>query len=166
MSPLRKRRTRGHVIADLSFNHVERLILRCGWVARRLYPDYGVDLQMETYNNHGEVENGWVLFQLKATDHMAIKRGAIPVRMEWRDLLYWLNEPLPGILAYYDAPADRAWWLDLKQALRGVRLKINDPPADTVTFHIPLENVLDEQAIRGFAKLRDVAVAKMGDATW
>lgn len=28
---MRKRRTREHVIADLSVNHVERLVLLCGW---------------------------------------------------------------------------------------------------------------------------------------
>lgn len=161
MSPVRKRRTRQHIIADLSFNFVERLILRCGWVARRAYPDYGVDVQMETYNFNGEVENGWVLFQLKATDHLAVRRGSIRVRLEWRDLLYWLNEPLPGILVYYDAQADRAWWLHLQQALRTVRLRISEPPAESVSFYIPEENVLNEAAIMGFAKLRDAAVANM-----
>lgn len=60
-------------------------------------------MQMETYNYDGEVENGWVLLQLKATDHMASRHGAIAVRLDWSDLLYWLNEPLPGILVYYDA---------------------------------------------------------------
>ncbi|HET6881517.1 MAG TPA: DUF4365 domain-containing protein [Pirellulales bacterium] len=166
MSPLRKRRTRQHVIADLSFNYVERLILRRGWVARRPYPDYGVDMQMETYNDEGEVENGWVLFQLKATDRMTRKRGAIPVRLEWSELLYWLNERLPGILVYYDAQADCAWWLHLQQALRAVELRIDAPPADTITFHVPMENVLDEAAILSFAKLRNAAVPSIGDRAW
>ena len=30
-----KRRTREHVIADLSVNHVERLVLRSGWTVER-----------------------------------------------------------------------------------------------------------------------------------
>jgi hypothetical protein len=63
-------------------------------------PDYGIDLYMETYNNQGEIENEGVWFQLKATDKLLVvaKKQAIPVRMEWRDLLFWLNEPIPGIL--------------------------------------------------------------------
>jgi hypothetical protein len=77
-----------------------------------------------------------------------------------------LNEPLPGVLVYYDARADRAWWLHLQQALRAVRLKINEPPVETVTFHIPLDNVLDVAAIRSFAKLRDAVIAQMGDPAW
>ena len=88
LSDHRKRRTREHVIADLSVSHVERFILRCGWVARRMNPDYGIDLSMETYNAQGEIENGGVWFQLKATDTLQVvsKKQAIPVRLEWRDL--------------------------------------------------------------------------------
>src|SRR5438105_586468 len=36
----RKRRTREHVIADLSVNHVERFVLRCGWTTERTRHDY------------------------------------------------------------------------------------------------------------------------------
>src|SRR5437660_1542756 len=39
---MRKRRTREHVIADLSINHVERCVLRCGWTAERTRYDYGI----------------------------------------------------------------------------------------------------------------------------
>lgn len=80
------------MIADLSVNYVERLVLRCGWVARRIYPDYGIDMYMETYNHHGEVENDVVWFQVKATEKIVTVKGAIVVRLDWRDLLYWLNE--------------------------------------------------------------------------
>lgn len=40
----RTRRTREHIIADLSMNHVERLIFRCGYSAERIEHDYGTDL--------------------------------------------------------------------------------------------------------------------------
>lgn len=87
---MRKRRTREHVIADLSVNHVERLVLRCGWTVERKRYDYGIDLIMDTYNANGEVENNRILLQLKATD--SLRRSAdgtvLPVRLEWRDLLY------------------------------------------------------------------------------
>lgn len=160
--PPRKRRTREHVIADLSVNYVERLVLRCGWVPRRMNPDYGIDLYMETYNDREEVENEGVWFQLKATDQLSLvaKRQAIPVRMEWRDLLFWLNERMPGILVVYDAMQERAWWLHLQEALRRIKHKKPSRPAASVTFHIPLGNPLDEAAIRRFAKLRDAALRR------
>jgi hypothetical protein len=162
LSDRRKRRTREHVIADLSVNHVERLILRCGWVARRMSPDYGIDLYMETYDDRGEIENEGVWFQLKATDSLPIvrTRQAIPVRMEWRDLLFWLNERMPGILVIYDAIQDRGWWLHLQETLRTIKGKHRQRKADTMTLHVPLVNILDEAAIRHFARLRDAALTR------
>jgi hypothetical protein len=70
----RKRRTREHVIADLSVNHVERFVLRCGWTTERTRHDYGLDLEMKTYNAAGETESEHVLLQLKATDRPACAR--------------------------------------------------------------------------------------------
>src|SRR6516165_1361320 len=110
---MRKRRTREHVIADLSVNHVERFILRCGWTVERSRYDYGIDLDMHTYNSRGEAENGKILFQLKATD--VLKKSTdgkvILVRLEWRDVLFWANEGEPVILVIYDAREDKAYWL-------------------------------------------------------
>src|SRR5438445_3183956 len=62
--PARKKRTRAHIIADLSAHHVEGHILRCGFTAERVAHDYGVDVYMTTYTVRGEVENDFVLFQL------------------------------------------------------------------------------------------------------
>jgi hypothetical protein len=61
--PVRKRRTREHILADLSVHHVEGPILRCGFTAERVFHDYGVDLYMSTYKANGEAENDLVLFQ-------------------------------------------------------------------------------------------------------
>jgi hypothetical protein len=66
----RKRRTREHIIADLAVHHVEGPILRCGFSAERILHDYGLDLYMTTYDPDGEAESDWVLFQVKATDHL------------------------------------------------------------------------------------------------
>ncbi len=154
MNIQRKRRTREHVIADLSVNHVERFVLRCGWTVQRLNPDYGIDLVMQTFDSDGELENGEVKFQLRATDRLPIlaRRRVIPVRLEWRDLLFWLNEILPVVLVIYDAAGDRAWWIHLQETLRSIR-----PRGATLTVHIPLANLVNEAAVRHFAGLRDLA---------
>jgi len=47
----RKQRTRQHVIADQSVNHVERLIIDAGHTAQRLTADYGYDLVLFTYDD-------------------------------------------------------------------------------------------------------------------
>ena len=81
----RKRRTRAHIIADLSVNFVEKCVLQCGWTVQRFNPDYGLDLLMTTFNRHGEIENGDVRLQIKATDAIKVAAGrtAITVRLEW-----------------------------------------------------------------------------------
>ncbi len=52
-SPPGKRRTRAHVLADLSINHVERQVLLCGFSVDRVQHDYGYDLTMATYSDTG-----------------------------------------------------------------------------------------------------------------
>src|SRR5438034_6400520 len=110
---MRKRRTRQHVIADLAINHVERIVLRCGWTVERMRHDYGIDLMMRTYANTGEAQAGAVYFQVKATDSLprSADKRSIAVRLAWRDLLFWLNDPFPVVLIIYDAMEDRAYWL-------------------------------------------------------
>jgi hypothetical protein len=152
---MRKRRTREHIIADLSVNHVERLVLRCGWTVERTRHDYGIDLNMVTYNSHGEVENDYVSFQLKATEFLKVNADGklISIRLDWRDLLFWLNERQPVILIVYDAREDKAFWLYIQEYCR--RQKWTKRSGATITIHIPVGNILDETAIRQFARFRD-----------
>lgn len=84
----RKRRTREHVLADLSANYVEKQALRCSFTAERLRLDYGIDLLVQTFNRRGEVENGWIPFQLKATDRIKLVDGgnAVSCRLERAEL--------------------------------------------------------------------------------
>jgi hypothetical protein len=63
-----KQRTREHVIAALSVNFVERLVLKCGYVVQRPAPDYGYDLRLETFDELGNLEAEHVPLQLKATE--------------------------------------------------------------------------------------------------
>jgi len=51
----RKRRTRAHVIADQSVNHVERYVLDEGHTVQRLGSDYGYDLVLFTYDEKGYI---------------------------------------------------------------------------------------------------------------
>src|SRR5439155_4082722 len=105
----RKRRTREHVIADLSANYVEKQALLCGFSVERVRHDYGLDLILFTYDPQGEVESGEIFLQLKATDRVQLvaKGKFIAYRLERTDLHSWLSQFLPVILVVYDASADR-----------------------------------------------------------
>jgi hypothetical protein len=156
----RKSRTRAHVISDLSINHVEKWVLLCGWIVQRFSPDYGLDLLMTTFNRRGEIENGDVRLQIKATSSLKrdARRKTIAVRLEWRDMVYWLNEPLPVILVVYEARSDRAWWLYLNETLRAEgRMALTRAK---VTIRVPKANVLDSAAVRRFRRFRNAALAR------
>ena len=148
----RKKRTREHIIADLSAHHVEGHILRCGFTAERVVHDYGMDLCMTTYNDEGEVENDFVLFQLKATDHL--KRtsdiSAVLFRLDRSDLDWWLVETFPVILVVYDAQADLAYWLYVQAHFEGKKV-LPVKSGKSVAVHIPITNVLNEDSVRYFS---------------
>ena len=76
----RKRRTRQHVIADLSVHHVEGFILEEGHTAQRMEKDYGYDLLLFTYDEQGYAEPDFVPIQLKAAESLprSTRRGRRP----------------------------------------------------------------------------------------
>lgn len=158
----RKIRTRGHVIADLSANHVERHALLCGFSVERIVHDYGIDLTLLTYARNGEVENGQVLLQLKATDKLNVRAGqqSISFLVARADLALWLDEPMPVILVVYDARADVAYWLyvqaDFEQ--RGVDLGML---GNKVTVRLPTANVLNQEAMYQFARYKEHVLAQV-----
>lgn len=116
----------------------------------RVTRDYGIDVYMTTFNDPGEVENGHVLFQLKATDRLtrtADGQSAL-LRIECSALDRWLRETYPTVLVLYDAATEVAYWLYVQAYFRGPKA----PPirGQTVTVHLPLVNVLNAEAMRGF----------------
>jgi hypothetical protein len=156
----RKRRTRAHIIADLSVNHVERFILRCGHTAEIRKHDYGIDMVIEFYNRAGEVKNGEVLVQIKATDHLkwSSPGRTILFDIDSRDLHYWNDFTQPVMLVLYDARNDRAYWLYLQAYFQAMPKFDLHRARTAVRVHIPGENVLNDAAILRFAKYNDDVV--------
>jgi hypothetical protein len=150
--------TREHVLADLSINYVERQILLRGFAVNRMVSDYGIDLVMLTFTEDGEVENGHVLFQVKATDSLKVLRDGrmISLRIESADLRWWREEYLV-ILVVYDGAKDRAYWLHVQQYCDEQRLAVDRPAAeqDRITIRIPTKNRLHRRAIETFRQLRN-----------
>jgi hypothetical protein len=150
----RKRRTREHVIADLGVNYLERKILDCGWAAQRVSSDYGVDLIMTTFDAQGMIQNGSVSFQVKATDSPGWNSTGdeIVIRLDWRDVLYWLNERMPIILIVYDASRDCGYWLYLQAALRSATRRRSSRIPIRLSVRVPAANRLNATAVRRFAE--------------
>lgn len=110
--PTRKRRTRKHVIADLSANHIERLALLNGFAVESIVKDYGYDLNIYTFTAAGELENGSIYVQLKATDKPRYinHNTDLSFSVSRKDLENWYNEPFPVIFILYDAKNEVAYW--------------------------------------------------------
>lgn len=163
MNIVRKRRTREHVIADLSVNHVERQALLCGYTVERVRADYGYDLLLTTFDAHGEVETGEVRFQVKATDTLPnLKDGmTIPWKISRSDLARWLNDSTPVILIVYDAQSEIGYWFYVQRYFENiVGFNLFAAP-NTVSVHIPKGNVLDPAAIALFSQYRDTVFGRL-----
>ena len=121
----KKRRTRAHVIADISANYVEHFALAAGFSVERIQKDYGYDLSIATYTTAGFIENGSVLLQLKATDAGAIAAKDLhwSLRVRTADLRLWLREPYPVILVYYHGRLRGARWLYVQRDLKHIQVR-------------------------------------------
>lgn len=153
----RKRRTREHVIADLSVNHVERHVLLCGYTVDRAWHDYGYDLLLTTYDANGKVESGAVRIQVKATDFLRPRQDgqAFSFRLDTADLRLWLRERQPVIVIVYDALREDAYWLYVQGYFRRQASFDLSRAGQTVTVSVPAANKLNAAAIRRFASFRD-----------
>jgi len=150
-----KRRTREHIIADLAVNHIERSVLLAGYTMHRMVNDYGLDEIVRTYSRRGRVERGLIWLQIKATDHpqKLQEQAAVAVRVERRDLIHWLGEQYPAILAIYDASLDQACWLHVQRSFEGGKV-FELAKAATVTVHVPLSQIVNREAIGHFRRLK------------
>lgn len=153
------------MIAELGVNFVQRHIILNGHSSEVIVHDYGLDLLMFTYNGDGEIENGQVQIQIKATDNLAILKTspAIAFRVEFAHLQAWKYEPWPVILIVYDTAGDgRAFWLYVQNYVDQASNSIDiDNDQDTITLHIPLGNQLDAAAIERFRGFRDKVLARV-----
>src|SRR5438309_9410754 len=98
---LRKQRTRQHVIADQSVNHVERFIIDEGHTAQRLEKDYGYDLLLFTFDEQGYAETGLVCLQLKAAETLQAVGSEFIFDVDIRDYNLWVGERAPVVLVLF-----------------------------------------------------------------
>jgi len=100
--------------------------------------------------------------QIKATDHPKWLReqDAFAVRVERQDLLLWNGEEYPVMLVLYDASADRAHWLHMQDEFQGGKIFGLERQGATVTVHIPRSQVMNEEAVEQFRRLKRQTAAE------
>lgn len=149
----RKQRTRAHVIADQSVNHVERFILDAGHTAQRLERDYGYDLFLLTYDEQGYAEPGLACLQLKAAEALQAVGSDYVFDLDIRDYNLWVREKTPVILILFDASRRRAYWLHVQSYFREDGARQPKKGTKTVRVRVPKRQVVNRRAI---AKMRDL----------
>jgi hypothetical protein len=150
----RKQRTRQHVIADQSVNHVERFIIDEGHTAQRLEKDYGYDLILFTYDEQGYAEPGLVWLQLKAAESLRAVNSEYTFDLDIRDYNRWMVEEMPVILILFDASARRAYWLAIQRYFHEDATRRPKPSAKTVRVRIPKRQVVTGRAISKMRALK------------
>ena len=127
--------------------------------------DYGIDLQLFTFNGAGEYQEGDVLLQLKASDRLRVRKGrkTIALRIDRRDLVCWLRQMMLVILILYDAQRDVAFWVYVQSYFHRLEGFNIFAAGQTITLRFPVANVLSPAAIRRFARFRDRIAAQTSE---
>ena len=144
----RKQRTRQHVIADQSVNHVERFIIDEGHTAERPGSDYGYDIVLFTYDSEGYAEEGSVYIQLKASEKLIQSGSDLVFDIDVRDYALWIAEPMPVILILFDASKRRAYWLYVQRYFAEAISRRPKANAKSVRVRVPKRQVVSRTAIR------------------
>jgi hypothetical protein len=143
----RKRRTRAHVIADLSVHHVEGFILEEGHTPYRLTPDYGYDLVLFTHDEQGYLEPGSGYIQLKAAEQLRAARSAYVFDLDIRDYNLWMLEEVPVILILFDASRRRAYWVGVQDYFNTDVARQPRKGAKTVRVRVPARQPVNRRAV-------------------
>jgi len=104
-------RSRSHQLEDLSIREFERL-LPDAWVLRRKGKDYGVDLEIEVFDDDGKSTGLMFFVQLKATDDIA-KAQSVPMKVD--RLEYLASFDAPSMVVRYCEPSKTFYWLWLPE---------------------------------------------------
>jgi hypothetical protein len=160
----RKRRTRAHVIADLSLHYLAYRVVGCGFTIEIVRSDYGYDVSIFTFDKNGEIENLNMYVQLKATDKIKISKDnkRVLFSLSKRDIRSWQDEPVPVYLVVFDAKKKRAYWLYLQRYLKSKNLRANQIVGQSITVEISTKQALRKKTIKAWRRDKAAVLKKIG----
>ena len=150
----RKRRTRQHVIADLSVHYVEGFILEEGHTAQRLGSDYSYDLLLRTFDGEGYPETGLVYIQVKAAESLPVVGSNYVFDVDLRDYRLWIREEMLVILILFDAARRKAYWLAVHRYFQAAEARQPQKGAKSVRVRIPKRQAVNRRAIERMRELK------------
>jgi hypothetical protein len=158
-----KRRTREHIIADLSLVHVQFFIATAGFTSEATTKDYGYDLAVNTFDGDGLIEPGSILIQLKASESLKphSDNTSYSFDLDVRDYNLWIKELNPVFLILFEASSTRAYWLYLQQYAAQSMNRKPRAGAKTVRVKIPRGNRVRTNFFRHARRLKERVFAKL-----
>jgi len=143
-------RPKQHQLEDLSRRRFEEL-LPASWVMRNKDKDYGIDVEVEIFENGGSSTGLVFLVQLKATESTD-KKVAQRIDLKIDALNYYYSFNIPVLLARYSADTDVFYFkwaheVDLyyaKENAKTVRVTFDKKNAWTEESPLELRNLLEQ----------------------
>jgi hypothetical protein len=159
----RKKRTRSHIIADLSLVFVQYFVVNAGFTSEATTSDYGYDMTVNTFDADGLIEPGSILIQLKATDALVIHPDGISCvfDLDVKDYNLWKDEPNPVFFILFDARARRAFWLYFQQHIKQGDVPKPKGNAKTIRLLIPMANKVRTSFFRHARHLKAEVLKKL-----
>ncbi len=159
----KKRRTRGHIIADHSLVHVQYFIVNAGFTSEAVTKDYGYDLTVNTFDREGLIEPGAIMIQLKASEILKTHSDGMHFvfQLDVRDYNLWLDEPNPAFLILYEASSRKAYWIYLQKYLKGDSSPKPKPNARSIRVKVPMANKVRTNFLRHARRLKDDVLRKI-----
>ncbi|KQI70677.1 hypothetical protein AN191_16560 [Loktanella sp. 5RATIMAR09] len=112
------------------------------WVLRRKDKDYGVDLEVEVFDDHGRSTGLMFFVQLKATDDIT-KAQSVPMKVDRLEYLASLDAP--SMVVRYCEPNKTFHWLWLPE----IYARNAPPKTDTMTIRFKLTDGWDDDTVDG-----------------
>jgi Domain of unknown function (DUF4365) len=159
-----KKRTREHVIADLSVVHVQYFIANAGFSSEATSKDYGYDLSVNTFDREGLLEPLSILIQFKASEKLNLHPDGTSYwfDLDIRDYNLWIKEWNPVFLILYEASSMRAYWLYFQRYLKPGNARKPKKNAKTVRVKVPRANRVRTSFFRHARHLKEQVIAKLG----
>lgn len=136
-----------HVIAAQSQNYVVNFFTDKGHTVTPLPHDYGTDLLVETFDQLGHVENGFIRVQLKAGKQLRYSRDGsyISFTLEAKHCHLWIEEEYPVFLIVYDSHRKTAYYLYVQEYFAQADKPKHD--AVTIAVRVPVKNKFGKRAV-------------------
>ncbi|MDJ1521773.1 DUF4365 domain-containing protein [Stenotrophomonas maltophilia] len=159
----KKQRTRQHVIADLSANHVSYGVYQSGFTIETAHHDYGTDGMVFTFDSGGFQENGFIALQFKSTDNLGTYQisSGFSYPIDIGDLKLWNDDIYPVYLILYDAVNEKAFWVHVQSYLKTSGFDPSKSTTKTHNVRLPASNVFDPSTPRIWQEKKEKINAKL-----